>query len=75
MSVPDNELWAFETRPLDEEGWSALEDLFKSRGYNFRPRLRKGWTPSWRTTGGSPLDAEDGEILRVHCPLNHAILY
>lgn len=66
MSVPQDELWAFETRPIDEERWSTREDLFKARGYNFRPRLRKGWTPSWRTTGKSPLHSEDGEILRSH---------
>lgn len=64
MSVPENELWAFETRPINEELWSAREDLLKSRGYNFRPRLRQGWTPSWHTTGKSPLHSEDGEILR-----------
>lgn len=56
----------FETREYEEENWSQLEDLFNAHGYNFRPRLRKGWTPSWHTTGKSPLHSEDGEILRTH---------
>jgi hypothetical protein len=65
MSVRDDEYWAFSTRPSDEERWSSCEELFKAHGYNLRPRLRKGWTPSWLTTGKSPLDSEDGEVLRV----------
>ena len=70
MSVPAEDLWVFETRAIDEAQWSTREDLFKAHGYNFRPRLRKGWTPSWHTTGKSPLHSEDGEILRVLQSLN-----
>ena len=74
MSVPADALWAFETREIDEDRWSLLEDLFKARGYSFRPRLRKGWAPSWHTSGKSPLHSEDGEVLRVPQSLNHPIL-
>lgn len=60
-------------RAPDEDRWSALEDYFKEHGYNFRPRLRKGWTPSWHTTGKSELDSEDGEVLPVPQSLNPPI--
>lgn len=66
MSLPDDEYAVFATLAPDEEDWSDREELFKAHGYNFRPRLRKGWTPSWLTTGKSPLRSEDGEMLRVH---------
>jgi len=66
MSEREGDDWAFATRALDEEEWSTREDLFKAHGYNFRPRLRQGWIPSWRTTGESPLRCEDGETLRTH---------
>ena len=49
-----------------EEKWAKLEGFFKARGYNFRSRFRNGWTPSWYTTGKSPLVSEDGDVLRVH---------
>lgn len=65
MSLVQERYRVFETRAPDEEEWSTLEELFNAHGYNFRPRLRKGWTPSWHTTGKSPLHSEDGEILRV----------
>jgi len=57
---------SFENRADDELQWSTLEGFFKTRGYNFRPRLREGWTPSWHTTGKSPLHSEDGEVLPTH---------
>ena len=53
------------TRSEIEERWSKREDLLGRRGYTLRPRLRKGWTPSWLSTGKSPLDSEDGEMLPV----------
>ena len=62
----DPELYTvLESRPPDEEHWVSREELFNAHGYNFRPRLRKDWVPSWRTTGENPLDCEDGEISRV----------
>ena len=64
----------FENRAHDEEEWSKREKFFNSRGYQFRPRLRQGWTPSWYATGESPLDAEDGEVLKVPLSPNRSIL-
>ena len=75
MSLADDEHWAFATRPIYEEQWSAREDLLKAHGYNLRPRLRQDWTPSWLTTGKSPLQSEDGEMLRVHQLLDRSIFY
>ena len=75
MSVRDDLYWAFSTRDPDEERWATREELFKTHGYNLRPRLRRGWTPSWLTTGKSPLDSEDGEMLRVRWLLGRAIFY
>lgn len=63
-----------ERRAQVEEDWSKREDLFKAHGYNFRPRLRKGWTPSWLTTGKNPLHSEDIEVLAVHRSLSCLIL-
>ena len=74
MSVPADNLWSFETRSEDEEWWSAREHIFNARGYNFRSRLRKGWTPSWHTTGKSPLLSEDGYGLTVLRPFYQLIL-
>jgi len=65
-SMPDDEHSVFANLAPDEAEWSEREELFKAHGYNFRPRLRKGWTPSWFTTGKSPLHSEDGEMLRTH---------
>lgn len=66
IPMSDDEYSVFANLAPDEAEWSELEELFKAHGYNFRPRLRKGWTPSWLTTGKSPLQSEDGEMLRVH---------
>ncbi|KAF9649332.1 kinase-like protein, partial [Thelephora ganbajun] len=66
MSLNPGQYRVFETRPPGEEYWSAREELFNAHGYKFRPRLRKEWTPSWHTTGKSPLHSEDGEILKTH---------
>jgi len=51
---------------LVEEAWSKREELFKARGYSFRPRLQKGWTPSWVDTDKSALQSEDSHMLRTH---------
>jgi len=66
IPMSDDEYRTFATLASDEARWSEREELFKLHGYNFRPRLRKGWTPSWLTTGKSPLHSEDGEMLRTH---------
>jgi len=66
MSSSRRRYRVFETLAPDEGKWSEREELFKAHGYHFRPRLRKGWTPSWHTTGKSPMESEDGEILRTH---------
>jgi len=68
MSTPDDEYSVFANLAPDEAAWSEREELFKAHGYNFRPRLRKGWTPSWLTTGKSPLvDAytDDGKLVLI----------
>ena len=65
MSSNNPRYMVFESRTQLEEQWSAREELFNAHGYRFRPRLRKDWTPSWFTTGISPLDSEDGELLKV----------
>lgn len=71
----DPELYAiFEARPPDEEHWASREELFNAHGYKFRPRLRKDWIPSWRTTGENPLHCEDGEISKVSRPLDLLVL-
>ena len=75
MSLNRERYRVFETLAPDEEEWSKREELFNAHGYNFRPRLRKGWTPSWHTTGESPLYSEDGEVLNVPQPLYHLILH
>ena len=62
----EDEDQVFEILGSDEKRWSELEGLFKAHGYNFRPRFRVGWTPSWHTTGKDPRVSEDGELLRVH---------
>ena len=42
----DPELYTiFETRPPYEEHRASREELFKTHGYKFRPRLRKDWVP------------------------------
>ncbi|KAH9834123.1 kinase-like domain-containing protein [Rhodofomes roseus] len=42
-----------------ERAWRNRQPFLESHGYMLRPRLRPGWTPSWRTSGEHPLDAED----------------
>ena len=64
--LSESEIRSFETRTFDELMWSELEGFFKGHGYNFRPRFRREWTPSWHTTGISPVKSEDGEMLKVH---------
>ena len=65
MSSNRDRYRVFEVRAPDEEHWSTREELFNAYGYNFRPRLRREWVPSWHTTGISPLHSEDGEISKV----------
>ena len=55
----------FEERHPDEEHWASREELLNAHGYKLRPRLRKDWIPSWRTSGENPLRCEDGEISSV----------
>ena len=65
MPVSEDVHLLFAELTPDEELWSTREELLNSHGYKLRPRLRSGWTPSWVTTGKSPLDSEDGEALVV----------
>ena len=53
---------------LIEQRWSAREGVLNAHGYQLRPRLRKGWTPSWFATGENPLHCEDGQLLPVRSP-------
>jgi hypothetical protein len=71
MPVDPERYKIFEIRPPDEEQWASREELFNAHGYNFRPRLRRDWVPSWRGTGESPLHREDGQVSRVFRPLYH----
>ena len=64
-AMSSNKYAVFESRSPMEEEWTACEELFNAHGYKFRPRLRKGWTPSWFTSGKSPLYSEDSELLKV----------
>jgi hypothetical protein len=50
--------------PLEEK-WRDRHGMFKAEGYEFRPRLRPGWKPSWLESGAHPFDCEDGELLPV----------
>ena len=65
MASRNDRYRVFESRTLTEEAWSNREELFKAHGYHFRPRLRKGWTPSWLNTDKTPMGSEDGHLLRV----------
>ena len=73
MSLNRSRHKVFEDRTSNEERWSTREELFNARGYKFRPRLRKGWIPSWHTTGINPLHSEDGQISKVLRSLDHLI--
>lgn len=42
-----------------EEAWSAHQDYLESNGFVLRPRLRRGWKPSWLGTSDDPLKHED----------------
>ena len=57
----------------DEERWRDRHEMFKAEGYEFRPRLRPGWKPSWLESGADPLDCEDGEMLPVGCFANQSV--
>ncbi|KAI0037497.1 hypothetical protein FA95DRAFT_94336, partial [Auriscalpium vulgare] len=43
-----------------EKSWIEHRDAFEAAGYQFRPRLRRGWEPSWKP-GEFFLDREDGK--------------
>ena len=49
----------------EEEKWRDRHGMFKLEGYDFRPRLRPDWKPSWLESGDDPLECEDGEFLPV----------
>jgi len=70
MASSNSRYRVFESRTLVEEEWSNREELFKVHGYNFRPRLRKGWTPSWLDTDKSAFESEDSHMLRVRRSLD-----
>ncbi|KAI0049902.1 hypothetical protein FA95DRAFT_755910 [Auriscalpium vulgare] len=42
-----------------EEWWRDHAVFLESRGYRLRPRLRPGWTASWKSGGITGLKAED----------------
>ncbi|KAI0310990.1 hypothetical protein OF83DRAFT_1088003 [Amylostereum chailletii] len=43
----------------NERQWRDRQLFLESKGYMLRPRLRPGWTPSWKTSKKSPLRCED----------------
>jgi len=49
----------------DEKKWRDRHGMLKHEGYELRPRLRPGWTPSWHESGADPMMCEDGEVLPV----------
>lgn len=50
-----------------EREWRDRHGMLKLEGYELRPRLRPGWTPSWFESGADPMKCEDGELLPVSC--------
>ena len=48
-----------------EVQWRDRQRFLETKGYLLRPRLRPGWTPSWVTTGKTPLQSEDGHFIPV----------
>ncbi|CAE6500466.1 unnamed protein product [Rhizoctonia solani] len=42
-----------------EQAWSSHQYYLESNGFILRPRLRRGWTPSWLETGEDPSKYED----------------
>ncbi|KAI0316323.1 hypothetical protein OF83DRAFT_1127544 [Amylostereum chailletii] len=49
----------FEKLFVNELRWRDRQVFLQSKGYLLRPRLRPGWTPSWKTNGRSPIRCED----------------
>ncbi|KAF9782709.1 kinase-like domain-containing protein [Thelephora terrestris] len=63
MSANPERYRAFENRTPDEKHWATREELFNAHGYNFRPRLRKDWVPSWRNTGTPAVHRSPDSVL------------
>ncbi|KAG8713714.1 hypothetical protein FRC08_012905 [Ceratobasidium sp. 394] len=42
-----------------EEAWSAHQDYLEYNGFVLRPRLRRGWKPSWLGQSDDPSECED----------------
>ncbi|KAG9102745.1 hypothetical protein FRC06_001277 [Ceratobasidium sp. 370] len=42
-----------------EEAWSAHQDYLEYNGFILRPRLRRGWKPSWLEQSDDPSNYED----------------
>ncbi|GBE79197.1 hypothetical protein SCP_0203940 [Sparassis crispa] len=59
----DDEL--FGVLSLWEARWRDRQQFLEAHGYMLRPRYRPGWIPSWRATGGDPMDFEDSVSLPV----------
>jgi hypothetical protein len=52
-----------------EEAWSAHQDYLESNGFILRPRLRRGWKPSWLGTSDNPSKYEDSIRITVRSSL------
>ncbi|KAI0258295.1 kinase-like domain-containing protein [Gloeopeniophorella convolvens] len=46
-----------------EVKWRDRQRFLESKGYMLRPRLRPGWTPSWKRTGERIMYSEDASCL------------
>ncbi|KAI0041906.1 hypothetical protein FA95DRAFT_1598729 [Auriscalpium vulgare] len=62
-----------ETLLPHEEWWRDQAPFLESRGYRLRPRLRPGWTPSWKTGVLAEIDAEDAVFSRPRPKLMDAV--
>lgn len=48
-----------------EKEWRDRSEFLEARGYQLRPRFRKGWKPSWFGTDLNPYDCEDSYVVIV----------
>ncbi|KAG8748289.1 hypothetical protein FRC10_007679 [Ceratobasidium sp. 414] len=54
-----------------EEAWSAHQDYLEYNGFLLRPRLRRGWKPSWLAQSDDPSNCEDSIRITVRALYSH----